>query len=576
MYCRAIACDFDGTGATDGHPAPELYGALAEARAQGIVTLLVTGRVLEDVQRACDDLSPFDAIVAENGAVIYLCTLGRTIQIGEPPPEHFLGELRAQGVPFHTGAVIVGTWEQHTGQLVQLIRRFGIDGQLIFNRAALMLLPSGINKAVGLRRALDELRRSERNLLAFGDAENDIPMLSSAEVGVAARDSIPAVAALADESIKQPGGAGVALYIRRLIDRQFILPTPPRRAVILGTDMSDAAVKFACTGCNVMISGDPRSGKSWIAGLLAEQLIEKGYRICIVDPEGDYAQMAQRSKIVAFGHDLALPLPAAAARLLGTEALSVVLMLAALTPVEQVNYVSQLLAALQETRDATGFPHWLMIDEAHVFFRPQSPCLKFLNGMSGNFCLATYRPSLLASEAFNGVGAHIFTMTKVEEERYLATKILQAQPHLSMAAHTALDAIEVPRAGLLMRNRGAAVWQVFTPGERITRHAHHARKYADARLPTDKAFRFHDADESLTAHNVGEFYRAIEAAPLASLRHHLSAGDFSRWVEGVIGDQQLAKGLRKLERVIAAGGAPDRAEIQAYIEDYYLINRKSI
>ncbi|HEY7218854.1 MAG TPA: HAD hydrolase family protein [Candidatus Binatia bacterium] len=576
MYCRAIACDFDGTGATDGHPAPELYAALAEARAQGIVTLLVTGRVLEDVQRACDELSPFDAVVAENGAVIYLCTLGRTIQIGEPPPEHFLGELRAQGVPFHTGAVIVGTWEQHTGQLLKLIRRFGIDGQLIFNRAALMLLPSGINKAVGLRRALDELRRSERNLIAFGDAENDIPMLNSAEVGVAARDSIPAVSALADDSIKQPGGAGVALYIRRLIERQFVVSTPPRRAVTLGTDTRDAAVKLPCTGYNVVISGDPRSGKSWIAGLLAEQLIDKGYRICIVDPEGDYAHMAQRSKIVAFGDDLALPVPAAAARLLSTEVLSVVLTLAALTPVEQVNYVSQLLAALQETRDATGVPHWLMIDEAHGFFRPQSPCLKFLNGMSGNFCLATYRPSLLASEAFNGVGAHIFTTTKVEEERYFATKILQAHPQLSMAAHTALDAIEVPRAGLLMRNRGAAVWQVFTPGERITRHAHHARKYADARLPADKAFRFHDADESLTAHNMGEFYRAIEAAPLASLRHHLSAGDFSRWVEGVIGDQQLAKGLRKLERVIAAGGAPDRAEIQAYIEDYYLINRESI
>ena len=45
MYCRAIACDFDGTGVTEGRPAPELYAALAEARNQGIVTLLVTGRL---------------------------------------------------------------------------------------------------------------------------------------------------------------------------------------------------------------------------------------------------------------------------------------------------------------------------------------------------------------------------------------------------------------------------------------------------------------------------------------------------------------------------------------------------
>ena len=48
-------------------------------------------------------------------------------------------------------AVIVGTWEQHATKVLELIRRFGIDAQLVFNRAALMVLPSGINKAVGIR-----------------------------------------------------------------------------------------------------------------------------------------------------------------------------------------------------------------------------------------------------------------------------------------------------------------------------------------------------------------------------------------------------------------------------------------
>ena len=187
----------------------ELYAALAAARGHGILTVLATGRVLEDVQRACEELSPFDAVVAENGAVIYLCGIGRTIQLGQPPPEHFLGELRAQGVPFHTGAVIIGTWEQHANKLLELVRRFGIDGQLVFNRAALMLLPSGINKAMGIRRAF---------------------------------------------------------------------------------------------------------------GVLSEQLIEEGYQVCIIDPEGDYAQMRQRPKVVTFGHDLVLPSPGAAARLLSSVA----------------------------------------------------------------------------------------------------------------------------------------------------------------------------------------------------------------------------------------------------------------
>ena len=62
----------------------------------------MTGRVLEDVQRSCEEFSYFDALVAENGAVIYFCKRGRIVQIGNPPAEHFLGELRAHGIPFHT------------------------------------------------------------------------------------------------------------------------------------------------------------------------------------------------------------------------------------------------------------------------------------------------------------------------------------------------------------------------------------------------------------------------------------------------------------------------------------------
>jgi hypothetical protein len=40
-----------------------------------------------------------------------------------------------------------------------------------------------------------------------------------------------------------------------------------------------------------------------------------------------------------------------------------------------------------------------------------------------------------------------------------------------------------------------------------------------------------------------------------------------------MGDQQLASGLRKLERSAPAGVTPDRTEILAHIEDHYLIHR---
>jgi hypothetical protein len=122
-----------------------------------------------------------------------------------------------------------------------------------------------------------------------------------------------------------------------------------------------------------------------------------------------------------------------------------------------------------------------------------------------------------------------------------------------------------------MTEPAARSWQVFSPAQRITHHAHHARKYADTRLPEDKAFRFVNAGNTVTVHNIGEFYRAIQMVPQASLRHHLNSGDFSRWVSEVLGDEQLAKGLRKLERAMPVGATPDRAEILAHVADHYLI-----
>lgn len=571
MYCRVIACDFDGTGATDGHPAPEVYAALSAARAQGITTLLVTGRVLEDVQRACEgELAPFDAIVAENGAIIQLCALGRTVQVGRPPPEHFLGELRARGVPFHAGAVVLGTWEQHAYELLDLVRQFGIDGQLVFNRGALMLLPSGVNKAVGIRRAFDELGRSERNLVAFGDAENDIPMLLEAEIGIAARGAVPAVLSIADDRISQPGGAGVALYVTKLLERGGMISTPARRHITVGKSSTGNHVAVPASGSDVLITGDPRTGKSWIAGLVAEQLVDQGYHICIVDPEGDYVQMGERPKVITLGHDMPLPPPATVSRLLDNESLSVVMTLSALAPREQLSYIDQFLGLLERSRRITGMPHWIIIDEAHYFFTQSSPCLKYLGQPTGTFCLATYRPSLLASEVYDSMGAHIITSTRVEEERYLITKILQAHAQKNhLTTHLPLDQVEPPSAALLTTDPPA--WQLFVPERRITRHTHHARKYADTRLPDDKAFRFAKMETPLIAHNMIEFYKAVENAAIASLLHHLLAGDFSRWVAEVLGDQDLARGLRKLERATPAGATPDRLEILAHIEDRYLI-----
>ena len=481
MYCRVVACDFDGTGATNGQLAPELAAALGEARAHGVVTLLVTGRVHEDVEMLCADLSMFDAVVAENGAIICLPQWERTIQLGQPPSAELLGALRARGVPFHAGAVVVGTWERHAKDLFELVRQHGIDGQIVFNREAVMLLPTGINKATGIQRALEELGRSEHNLVAFGDAENDLPLFALAELAVAARGSVPVVARQAQDTLSQPNGGGVARYIHQLLRDGCRLPTPQRHRLLLGADASGAPVELPATGTHILVSGDPRSGKSWLTGLVAERLLERNYRFCLIDPEGDHGALAQRPRTLTFGRDLPLPEPAALLRLIVDHGLSLVLMLAALPQRSQRAYVESAVRALQDGSDVTGLPHWILVDEAHYFFGETTKCpARFDGGV--NYLFSTYRPSLLSNSVLAAVGAHIVARTVIEEERYFITSVLQARGPHEIIPFEMLSALEPPRAGLLLQTPGGSRWSIFNPAARVTAHAHHARKYADVRV----------------------------------------------------------------------------------------------
>ncbi len=573
MYCRALACDFDGTGAVDGRLAPEVAEALRAARGRGIATLLVTGRVVEELEAADVDFAAFDAVVAENGAVVRLPAAGRTIQLGTPPPEHFLGELRARGIAFQAGAVVVGgIADHHAAGVLEVIRHLGLDAQIAFNRSVAMVLPSGVNKATGVRRALEELGRSEHNLIAFGDAENDCSLLQAAEVGVAARGALPALALAADDQLTQSGGVGVARYVERMLARDGFVPTPPRRHVVIGRDTVGAPATLPAAGVNLMVSGDPRSGKSWLAGLVIERLLECEYRLCIIDPEGDYLALGPRPRILVLGHDVPLPDAGAVPRILRDESMSLVLNLAGLTVPSKAAYVDALLCGLDAVRARSGMPHWTVIDEAHYFFHARSPCTSRLESRTGSFVFVTYRPGLVADVVHASVGAHLVTRTEVEEERYFVTSLLQSRGPAGLVAADALAEVQMPRAGLLVEGPAGPRWQVFTPGERVTAQAHHGRKYADARLAESKAFRFLFTNGDATvAHNVSEFCAAVRTVPVSSLRLHLLAGDFSRWASGVLGDPELAGGLGKLENTTRAGAPPSRDEILEHLRDRYLV-----
>jgi hydroxymethylpyrimidine pyrophosphatase-like HAD family hydrolase len=215
---HALACDYDGTIAERGAVAPATREALVRLRASGRRVVLVTGRRLDDLGRACPDLSIFDAIVAENGAV-YLRPPARAPRLlAAPPPEALIEALRARGVqPIDRGAVVVATVQPHEVEAIDAIRALGLELQVVFNKGAVMILPSGVNKATGLDVALGDLGLSVHEVVGAGDAENDHAFLSRCALAVAVADALPSLKAAADVVTRGGAGAGVVELVDALL-----------------------------------------------------------------------------------------------------------------------------------------------------------------------------------------------------------------------------------------------------------------------------------------------------------------------------------------------------------------------
>src|SRR3990172_10524554 len=108
MIFKAIACDYDGTLALENRIAPEALAALEQVRQAGVRLILVTGRSLFGLTRACECLDFFDAVVAENGGVLYFPGLGMIRDLGPPPAGRLLVELDRRGVSFGAGRGVGG------------------------------------------------------------------------------------------------------------------------------------------------------------------------------------------------------------------------------------------------------------------------------------------------------------------------------------------------------------------------------------------------------------------------------------------------------------------------------------
>jgi hydroxymethylpyrimidine pyrophosphatase-like HAD family hydrolase len=563
MRYLALACDYDGTIADHGRVSDSTIRALECVQESGRKVILVTGRQMDDLGRVFTRMDLFDRIVAENGAVLYTPRSGQERCLAEPPDPKFLEALQRWEVePLSVGKCIIATWQPQENAVLQAVKETGLELQVIFNKGAVMILPSGVNKSSGLKAALEELGLSPHNVVGVGDAENDHAFLNLCECSAAVANALDAVKERTDIVTGTDHGGGVEELIAELLendlrDRDAQLQ---RHYILLGHDSEGNAVSIPPFGTTLLVAGPSGSGKSTTITAFLERVAKSQYQFAVVDPEGDYNDLELG---VVLGSQTNPPTGDELIQLLDKSE-STVVNLVGVDMADRPQLAAQLLQKMSEFRMRTGRPHWLILDEAHHLL-PSSwhPAPAVFPAGFGASVLVTVHPEHVSPAALEGVDVVIAVGASPDATLAAFSEALEEPPPRRTDA--TLEGLEV--MAWFRRQSANPIRVRVEPGEADRRR--HKRKYAEGDLQ-ERSFYFRGPAEKLNlrAQNLSLFLQIADGVDPETWLHHLRQGDYSQWVRSAIKDERLAEEIRNIERAgLSAEESRDR--IKAAIQSIY-------
>lgn len=565
MQYHLLAVDYDGTIATDGHVDDATLEALQAIKKSGRRLVLVTGRVLPSLLEVFRHIKLFDLVVAENGAVLYDPQTEETTLLGSPPPIEFMNTLSERGVPpLEVGHVIVATWTPHETVVFETIRDLALELQIIFNKGAVMVLPSSINKAVGLAAALERLGISPHNIVGVGDAENDHAFLTQCSVSAAVANALDSVKERVDWVVSEPRGAGVTQVIEEMLANDLArFHHRPDRGALLGHELDGTEVRAPLVGTRILVTGDPAAGKSRFAMSVLEQLMAEGYQSCIIDPEGDYQGL---ESAIVLGTREQTPTIDEVLEVLSKPKESCVVSLFGTKKDEQPECFNQLLRGLLEFRRKTGRPHWILIDEAH-YPLPDT----WQHGEDINI------------EQLGGVMYITAFLDKLHSDILrTATGFLALSENPTRLIHHYCDLIGAERcelsppsdgqpheAALWWRDQGEPRWlkRVQPKGE----HLRHQSTYLEGEMDEHTRFYFRGpkGELNLAAQNLRMFLEMGRGVDDETWLYHLKRGDYANWFRQVILDEELAALAKRLQNNGDVSPDESRAALSEFITQKY-------
>jgi hydroxymethylpyrimidine pyrophosphatase-like HAD family hydrolase len=544
---RALACD-DGTLAWHDTILPV---AVQRAREAGLRVILVTSRTFFDLTRVCAPLELFDAAVAENGAVLYYPREGMIRDQAPPPPAQLLAELDRRGILYQRGRVIVAAARADERRIREALAAVHVSRELVHDQAALSLLPAGVSKGAGVRQVLQTFGLSPHDVLAVGGGDNEAGLFEACGWAGCPEDARPDLRARADWVF--PGVDGEAItraIVGPILGDRLECARSARHRVMLGWAAGTAAeVSIPERGVNVLIQGEPLSGKSWLAGAIVERLVRRHYAVCVIDPEGDYRVLREVPGVSWAEIPCGAALDRAFRQLHGDPTGSTVLDFSTVPHPRKVELVGRALELVRASRALFGRPHWVVLDEAHYFLHGESSPDPLIDMGAKGYCLVTYRPSWLRRSALAMIDILLLARTTGPGElAWLRSELAAPGPGPDAAAAAA----DLPGGEFLLVETGpagAASALTFTAAPRETMHVRHLWKYLDSRVPDGRSFLFRETDGRVvgSADSLGEFRRTLHRVGDQVVGEHAERGDFSRWIRDVFADDELARSVAKAE-----------------------------
>jgi phosphoglycolate phosphatase (TIGR01487 family) len=216
---NVLVTDLDGTLTKGGEDLvkPHTRETLLSIKSRGWTLVLATGRDRRYLMRRADLGGLFDAWVAEAGLSIYLPNTGTYRCFADDNWRITVKKLTTFPFVEEKENTVVFRFEYLDVIRVEIMR-LGINAVLRDNKGTVILLPEGVNKAVGVKEAL-KLLNVDGSIVAIGDAKLDLELFEIATFKAAVANAEQSLKEKADYVASRENGEGVVEIIQAILPR---------------------------------------------------------------------------------------------------------------------------------------------------------------------------------------------------------------------------------------------------------------------------------------------------------------------------------------------------------------------